>query len=379
MRPLARSTRTKLFILSVLMFAVGVPLLIGYSLGYRFDTSFAVAKTGGIFIHADVGNTYVYLDGELIERNGAFLKNTLIQNLVPNKWYLIELHRDGYHDWRKLLPVGAHIVTEGRALMLPTERVWTQVLPTPKDTVATSTTATTTEPATTTQENEEEKRDEEEGVRYLDPTLFEEIVAQFATPDYGEFYVEENIATTTEKLSASRTPTQRTTPKVPTAQSATHTEAYPYIFPDWIAATFIDEYATTTTHTTFRERNGLLTWQKNGNIYARWLKEEEMPPFYFCIHGMHDNAEEEVVSVACAEELSIDWKDAITHYTFYPDRDDVLLVQVPTGVYAVELDNRSERNIQPVYEGDVAQFRLTERSTLLIETSNGEFLQTELR
>jgi hypothetical protein len=384
MRPLARSTRTKLFILSVLIFAVGVPLLIGYSLGYRFDTSFAVAKTGGIFIHAGVGNTYVYLDGELIERNGTFLKNTLIQNLTPNKWYLIELHRDGYHSWRKLLPVGAHIVTEGRALMLPTERVWTQVLSVPEATVATSTAVTTTKSTTTTQGAEEGGQDEEkekEGVRYLDPALFEEIVAQFATPDYGEFYVEDSIATTTEEilLASPMQKTQRTTPKVSTAQNATTTETYPYIFPDWITVTFTEEYATTTTQTTFRERNGLLTWQENGNIYARWLKDEEMPPFYLCIHGMNDDVDEEAVSVVCAEEISLDWEDVIVHYTFYPDRDDVLLVQVPTGIYAVELDNRSERNIQPVYEGDVEQFHLTEQNALLIQTSNGEFLQTDVR
>ena len=119
MRPLSRSIRSKLFLFSVAVFVVGVPLLIGYSSGYRFDTVLTLAKTGGIFIHSDVGNTEVFVDGELVEKNGALLKNTLVQNLTPYEWYMVEVQREGYHSWRKYLPVGPNIVTEGTVLMVP--------------------------------------------------------------------------------------------------------------------------------------------------------------------------------------------------------------------------------------------------------------------
>jgi len=353
MRPLSRSIRSKLFLFSVAVFVVGVPLLIGYSSGYRFDTVLTLAKTGGIFIHSDVGNTEVFVDGELVEKNGALLKNTLVQNLTPYEWYMVEVQREGYHSWRKYLPVGPNIVTEGTVLMVPEVLPWLQVAMVKETMLETATTSTpfVEQVATTTEKEVVEK----EEVILLPKEVYTELEDFFANPSRGDFYT------------VTGTTTAQTADGI-----ATTTDVYGYVFPEWIE-TVLADWGTTTAQTHFYERNGLLTWLENGNVHARWLKETELPPFYFCIPE-----KEEGLAVRCENEQVIDWENAIQRYELFPNRDDVLLLQVEQGVYAVELDGRSERNIQPIYIGDVAAFHVTERGDIVVQNKDGVMYQTNI-
>ncbi len=360
MGPLSRRTRTKLFMLSVVVFIVGVPLLIGYGTGYRFDTWSTLAKTGGIFIHSDVGNTHVYLDGVLVERSGALLKNTLIQNLASYEQYEVLVLRDGYHDWRKVLPVSAHVVTEAHTLMLPKDIPWERLeqVATGSSRNATNSIEITTERAmaeevgtTTTQED----------VVLLDVATYTDLTERFAERERGEF---------SEVVGATATNT-------PDGAAGT-TTLYGYVFPEDVRDA-LAAHGTTTAQSMFRERSGMVFWLEAGNVHALWVNPEETRPFYLCTPRMTEDEHGGVVGgVVCEDVLVLDWEDDILRYNTYPGRDDVLVVQVLSGLYAVELDNRSERNIQPIYEGAIADFRVIEED-IVVRTLDGVFFRADMR
>jgi hypothetical protein len=121
MKPLTKKQRSTSLVLLGILFICTAPIIVLYSLGYTFDESFKIQKTGGIFIHSDVANSSVFVDDEFFKTNGIFIRNTLIQDLVPNKKYLIEFKKEGYQSWIKEIYVYPSIVSEGSVLMLPNE------------------------------------------------------------------------------------------------------------------------------------------------------------------------------------------------------------------------------------------------------------------
>lgn len=316
MPPLSRKTRLIALWCSVIVFVVGAPLLIAYSQGYRLDDALSLVHTGGIYIHSDMSRTRVYLDGEYVEANGTLFKNTLIQNLRPNKTYEVWVERDEYQSWTKVLAVQRNFVTEAAVLMLPQVFRWEQVPATTTLAVgnASSTVASTTVVA--------HPRHEE----------FAELFAE----DDEQFAVE--YATTTFELVGAR--------RVATTSTYAVLE-----FPEWLS--LLASSSDLANKTLVRERDGIVTWLDDGAIYAAWGKENDMPPYYFC-------------SATCTPMLTIDWAEDITYYDFYPNRNDVLVVAGAEGVYAVELDDRSQRNIQPFIEEANLTFRLTGDDELVI-------------
>lgn len=309
----------------LVVFVVGTPLLIGYSQGYRLDDALGLIQTGGIYIHSDMANTDVFLDGDFIERNGPFLRNTFIQDLLPNKRYGVWIERDGYHSWSKELLVSPNLVTEARVMMLPTRYDW-----------ATTSSSTTIEVqtatggiATTSVKNP--------AFAELD-TFFAESKDQFA----------EEVATTTAIM-------------VQGKLIATTTSTVEIVFPEWL-----DEFASTTgflDEDMVREREGVVAWLDDGDLYASWVRPNDQPPFWFC--------EEK-----CAKRLTIDWNEPILRYQFFPNRDDVVVIGSSRGIYAVELDERSQRNIQPIMAREGLTFRLDGDNIIVFDGE--QYLETRL-
>jgi hypothetical protein len=132
---------------------------------------------------------------------------------------------------------------------------------------------------------------------------------------------------------------------------ATTTTVIELQFPSWL-----DELASTTALTQkemVRERDGIVTWINNGNLYAMWGRKNEQIPFYFC-------------TATCTPTLVIDWSEPIMRYEFYPSRNDVVIIGTERGVYAVELDERSQRNIQPFIEGSGLDFRILADGSIVV-------------
>jgi len=316
MPPLSKRVRMTTLWLSVLIFIVGTPLLIGYSQGYRLGDALSLIQTGGIYIHSDMANTTVYIDGEFVEDNGVLLKNTLIQNLRPNRTYEVWVEKDEYRSWVKELPVEPNLVTEARVLMLPKNFEW-EIVPA-STTVPVVPTATST--ATST---------------LVANPVFVSLSEHFKT-DRGQFVVD--VATTTYAYDSG----------VRVATSTTIAEVqFPEDLMEFASSSELDQA------TLVRERDGVVSWLRDGDVYAAWVRREDDAPHIFR-------------DATTTQELLIDWEDTILRYQWYPNRNDAVIVLTERGVYAVELDDRSQRNIQPFIEEPGLTFRILPDDTLVV-------------
>lgn len=317
MKPLTKKQRSISILLLGLLFILAAPVIILYSLGYTLDGDFTIQKTGGIFIHSDTANTSVFVDKEFLKNNGFFIKNTLIQDLVPNKKYTIEVHKDNYQSWIKEIYVYPSIVSEGRVLMLPNEFEVREIF----------------------------KFIDKEGVATSTPKVKGQIKA-----DNPEFIsVSALFASSTKQTPSNKT---KHTTATSTATSTPEQKSDIELFFEEIA---IANYESLKNLIVNGEE---VSWLEGGNITLYWIDELSSIPYYYC-HG-----EDERV---CENKIILDWGDEIKKFEYLPGRNDVWIVLTSKGIYAVEVDGRTQRNIQKIYIGDNLDFLLTQTDRLIIK------------
>jgi hypothetical protein len=324
MKPLSKNIRQGTLWILLFLFLICTPVLIGFSKGYRLDDALGLIQTGGIYLHSEIANTSVFLDEEFVENNGAFIKNTLVQNLLPNRYYAVRVQRENYQSWVKILSVEPNLVTEAQVLMLPKEFTWRVVQAT-----------TTLGVAPESQVNSSTTSDTEETLTQVPNPEYIELNELFA--DTGNQFEIEVATTTYEYVRGIR---------IATTSTIIETR-----FPEWLS-----EVASTSQlskKSMVKEREGMVTWVENGDVFAVWGRVNDPIPYFFCM-------------TSCKEQLAINWSEPIQRYDFYPNRNDVLIVLSERGIYAIELDNRSERNIQTILEEPNLDFRLQGDGTLIV-------------
>lgn len=85
-------------------------------------------------------------------------------------------------------------------------------------------------------------------------------------------------------------------------------------------------------------------WNPQENkIWAEWLGDKNSIPYYF-------NKKE--------RELVLDSLYLVRNADFLPGRRDVIVVAVQNGVFAIEIDGRGGRMLQPIYKGKEPIFTL---------------------
>lgn len=92
-------------------------LLVLFAKGYNFSLSrekgaVALSKTGWLLIKSAPDGAKVFLDNEPVAPT-----NNSISNLEPRE-YTIRIQKEGYHEWRKTVPVKAELVTIVDALLI---------------------------------------------------------------------------------------------------------------------------------------------------------------------------------------------------------------------------------------------------------------------
>ncbi len=335
MKPLERKKRRILLWTSVALFVVLGPLLAAYASGYRLDDALNVVRTGGIFIHSDVAGTRVYLNDKFVDRNGYFLRNTLIQNLRPNRTYHIRVEKDGYYWWEKTLYVRPNLVTEARVLMLPRTHTWKTIpaTTTPEATRSGAPAVATSSRATSTP-------------RVVPNPAYEELMAYFTATAQPQFAV----------VRATSAPHATSTQATSSAARAATTTVFSIALPPYLEEFMQREegrWVDFRAQPTLRERNRVAAWLERGNVYAVWVGDRAAIPFYFC-------------TITCKNTIVIDWQDDIRRFEFFPGRDDVLLVLNDKGLHAVELDDRSRQNVQTLIRGQFSDFRVRSGSTIIV-------------
>jgi len=101
-------------IIFISIFAVLAPLVIAYTMGYRYNFSTGqIQKTGVLVINSYPDEAQVYLDGKLI----ADETPAVIKKINPN-FYNVEVIKDGYLPWSKKLEVKSSETTFAESVVL---------------------------------------------------------------------------------------------------------------------------------------------------------------------------------------------------------------------------------------------------------------------
>lgn len=322
MTPLTKKQRLTSILLLGIVFVLIAPAIVLYSLGYTLDDQFTFQKTGGIFIHSDISNTSTFIDKEFFKTNGIFIRNTLIQDLVPNKKYLVEVNKDGYQSWRKDIYVYPSIVSEGTVFMLPNIFEKREIL----------------------------KYIDKAGVATSTPIIKTQIKA--TNPEF----------ISVSGLFASSTKAVAEKPKQATTTIATNSVSE--------QKSDIELFFDTLKISNFEKLDNLIvngkevSWLDKGNINLYWMDDVSSVPYYYC-----DGEEERV----CKNSITLNWEDEIKRFEYLPGRNDVWMVLTSHGIYAVEVDGRTPRNIQTIYLGENLDFRLTQADLLIIKEKSTFF------
>jgi len=101
-----------------------------------------------------------------------------------------------------------------------------------------------------------------------------------------------------------------------------------------------------------RSRVGII--REDNRLIAYWLKRPEDLPNFFCRGTLCQSPIVAFSSVV-----------PIRSFDFYPGRDDVLIVALQNGIFAVEIDARKIQNFQPIYKGSAPDFRLSSKGFII--------------
>lgn len=340
MKPLTKIKRKILLLALIVVFLILGPWILLNSFGYKLDEAFGIVKTGGLYLHTDLSGASVYVGGEYIKDNGVLFRDVFVQKLKPNQTYKIEVYRDGYNGWVKEIYVYPSLVSEGNVLMLPLEFEKREIFPFSD---AEGNGSYTPISGLTMVRKTSDGRIIPENQEYIEiVTLFEgENPYQIKKP---EIKISENVSTSTSKK-----------------ELPEHFEKLGIENPDNLESLI--------------ETSNEISWLENGNIVLYWVDEMENITFYYCRPQELEKFSllSEDKKRVCNNQIILDWEDEIERFEYYPGRGDVWIVLVDSGIYAVEVDPRSDRNIQKIYEGDNLDFRLDDSANIIVKDKGSYF------
>ncbi len=348
-KSLSDTHRSHFFWFLFLVFMVALPVFIFYITGYRIDFNSdetTIVTTGGIYITTDNLEVDVFLNDEQIERPRLFRNAYYIQNIAAGQHRTV-VQSPGLYTWVKELPVYSHIVTEASAFNMPevphirpiSEYLSPQGNPAYLSSASTSSFwegATTTVPvsfSTTTLMSNEYRQNEE----------FAYIESLFSSSSTSTRSVFDRLLDGVERFGFASTS--------PIVITSTSTPVY-------------------------IERGSTRLVEKEGELYALWLGEVDDVPYYYCVvdsdatltalrYGQHVATQlmKSAFSTTsrlmmdndrvCRSEIKLDrLRQDVYFYDFFPDSDDLVLLQLEDGLYVTEIDDRSWQNVQKIYGGE---------------------------
>ena len=118
---MTKRTRTFLFLFLTLLFAIITPAVVLYSQGWRLDLGRKrLTQTGAFYFKVWPQGAKIYINETLSKKTGSLISNfgtAFIENLVP-KQYKVEISKDGYRSWSKILEIKPKLVTDAKNVFL---------------------------------------------------------------------------------------------------------------------------------------------------------------------------------------------------------------------------------------------------------------------
>ncbi len=113
-----KRTRRIIFAFFVILFLTVAPLLVFYSMGWRFNwEEKKFTKPGMFYCKTAPRTTNVFLDNKRKGRTDIFFGSLLIENIAPGG-HTFKVARSGYHSWEKSLEIKKGELTEAKNIVL---------------------------------------------------------------------------------------------------------------------------------------------------------------------------------------------------------------------------------------------------------------------
>ena len=115
---MTKKTRLIILIFCVVCFFIVAPVLVAYSMGYRFDLKkMQVTETGGIYVRTFPAADKITIDSKISEKPGIFSNDIFVQSLLPES-HTVSIEKAGYYDYSKTLAVQEEQVTKLENVLL---------------------------------------------------------------------------------------------------------------------------------------------------------------------------------------------------------------------------------------------------------------------
>jgi hypothetical protein len=113
-----KKTRLIILLFCVVCFLAVAPILVAYSMGYRFDfENRKIVATGGIYVRTFPTAEQITVDSNIFEKPGLFANSIFVQSLLP-KSHTVLIKKTGYYDYSKILEVQENQVTKLENVLL---------------------------------------------------------------------------------------------------------------------------------------------------------------------------------------------------------------------------------------------------------------------
>jgi len=111
METLSSKKRIIYLIILTIIFFIGAPVLVLYSIGYRFDSLNVFIKTGGINVVTRESNAEILINDKKVRQTNFFQRTYFFQNIKTGS-YNVEVRKAGMQPWSSKVSVFPELVTE---------------------------------------------------------------------------------------------------------------------------------------------------------------------------------------------------------------------------------------------------------------------------
>ena len=350
-QPLPHTQRRFVFIASLVIFCVTVPLLVFYAIGYRFDFTGDLSNiktVGGMYVTSEVRDIEMYIDDEPVEDMRIFQSAAYIQNLEAGM-HQIHVQGEGVQTWVKELPVFPHFVTEVQSFNMP-EVPQTRILTEFIDINGTAI--------------------------YFGATSS---VPKLIASSTNAFTATTSLATSTYAVNAEYVYVQSLFASSSEESLLLETQRLAELknrFSFGPVPTSTESIATTT-----KEFRNTRLYKDGEDVFIQWIGEIDDIPYYYCIrsegststaalYGDHvsTSLQAQLVSASnldiqtetertdnrlCRSTVRIDrMYNEVIYFDYFPNNRDLILMHLTDGLYVVEVDDRAWQNTQMLYSGE---------------------------
>jgi hypothetical protein len=103
------------------------------------------------------------------------------------------------------------------------------------------------------------------------------------------------------------------------------------------------------------ENNKVALYLSNGRLYARFEGDENEMPRYFCTLN------------TCGTIEVFNPLSEVRNLSFYKDRDDVFMIAMERGIFAIEINPSEMQNLQPIIEGESPDYRISAVNKIFVK------------